>query len=512
MQKNEPTSDCPPPFQLPSNNINISPTNNNNIFEQNKISNFYQAGYQGFRNIYNNIDENLNISIGITFNELESLTKENLVQLLQFINYSCNFNLKNIKYIDYCCGIFEITENLNRNGYNIVITKSEYNELHSKLRNKNEDINENKINQENNEKFYNKINIENDDNFYLLKKFNEEKHNYYLPISCPDHNNIKFDSLSSYLIHCKEYHKIFTCKGCGKVFEDFNNFKFHIYKIFKNENENRNIDIENYGTPPLFKYLMESNILENNIKCSKCELVFDSIEKMSIHYYEVHEKQVNKNESFKDYNENKIEVNENREKIKKLNQKKEDNIKSEEVKKESTFEEEEGIEIIEEISKESPTKKEIKFLQRKKNHDKEVFINIEELKRKDNLKRQEELKRHEEIKIQDKMKGDKELKIQEKLKREEDLEGEEEIKNNGFHYVCCYDNKKFSTQKLYFDHFRKDHPSSCSICGKEFTSINALQSHYISKNKSHKIFSCKICGKSFLTINALNSHCKDKKH
>ena len=123
--------------------------------------------------------------------------------------------------------------------------------------------------------FYDKINVENDDDFYLLNESNEEKHKYCLPISCPNHNNIKFNSLSSYLIHCKEDHKIFICKDCGKVFEDFKNFKLHIYKILNIDSEKREIDIENNVTPLFSKYLMESNILENNnIKCTKCELIF----------------------------------------------------------------------------------------------------------------------------------------------------------------------------------------------------------------------------------------------
>ena len=72
---------------------------------------------------------------------MESLTKENLIQLIQFINYTYKLNLKDIKYSNYCCSIFEIKENLNRNGYNIVISKKEFNELN----NKNKDINENNI-------------------------------------------------------------------------------------------------------------------------------------------------------------------------------------------------------------------------------------------------------------------------------------------------------------------------------------------------------------------------------
>mgnify|MGYP006873067439 CR=1 FL=1 len=260
MEKYEPKKDCFPPIQISRYNINSSP-NNNYIFEQNKVNNFYQVGYQDFSNIKYNMNENLNISIGITFSELESLTKENLIQLIQFINYSCNLSLKDIKF-SYCCSsIFGIKENLNRNGYNIVISKNEFNELHSKF-------NGNNIILGKNEKFYNKINNENDGNFYLLNEYNEAKHNYCLPISCPNHNNIKFNNLSSYLIHCKEVHKILSCKDCGIIFDDFNNFKSHIYKFLKIEDENNNINIKDNDAPPLLKNIMELNNLENNVKCN----------------------------------------------------------------------------------------------------------------------------------------------------------------------------------------------------------------------------------------------------
>ena len=45
-------------------------------------------------------------------------------------------------------------------------------------------------------------------------------------------------------------------------------------KIEKNENINNNLD-------------------NDKIKCTECELIFNSIESMSSHFYEIHEKQKN---------------------------------------------------------------------------------------------------------------------------------------------------------------------------------------------------------------------------
>ena len=136
------------------------------------------------------------------------------------------------------------------------------------------------------------------------------------------------------------------------------------------------------------------------------------------------------------------------------------------------------------------------------------------------------------------------MKKQKELKRQEELKGEEEIKDNEIYYECYHDNKKFSTQKLYIEHFRKEHPNdypfycdecqkgfrnendlyihynskkhkptfNCSICGKKFATENALNSHYKSKPKKHNIIACKVCGKGFGSNSALENHCKSKNH
>jgi len=534
MEKYEPKKDFFPPIQLPRYNINSSPKKNY-VFEQYKINDFYQVGYQGFSNKKNNINENLSTSIGITFNELESLTKDNLIQLIQFINYSCNLHLKDIKFSNCCCGIFGIKENLNRNGYSIVISKNEINELHSKYRNKKEDINGNNINLEDHEKLFNKINNETEYNFFLLNEYNEVKHNYCLPISCPSHSNVKFNSLSSYLIHCKEDHKIFTCKDCGIIFDDFNNFKLHIYKILNIEDENIIINIKDNDAPPLLKDSGESTNLETNIKCTKCELIFDSVEKMSIHFYEAHEKKIieesKKNEEFLqsksqsidgNVNENSVvslEPNENEEKIDSINQGEEENVQSEEeVKKKSTFKGEEEMQFIEDISKENSTKKESKYLQRKRNYDEEenkdeIIIEKEELKKQDDLKEQEDQKRQKELKKQEELKNQDELEIQDEPKNQKDLK-EEEINNDGFYFRCvfCHGKKKFPTQLLYIEHFKKEHSAFCFICGKKKKFYkNKLSSHYNSK-KSHNNIRCKLCSKTFSTVISFIWHCKDKNH
>ena len=120
MEKIDPKNNYPPPpIQISRNYINNLPNNNFININQNEENNLYQI-----RNRSNNIYENLKISFEITLNELQKLNKENLIQLIQFINFTCNLNLKDIKYINYCYSIFEIKESLNKNGYNIIISKN----------------------------------------------------------------------------------------------------------------------------------------------------------------------------------------------------------------------------------------------------------------------------------------------------------------------------------------------------------------------------------------------------
>ena len=244
----------------------------------------------------------------------------------------------------------------------------------------------------------------------------------------------------------------------------------------------------------LFKDLMESNNLENNIKCTECELIFDSVEKMSFHFYEAHEKKIiEKSELNKEWNMNmkRIEINKNENKI-------ENSIKNEEELKSKEYLEREG-----------------------------------ELKGQEELKKQEELKREEELKGQGEIEGQEELKKeemekQEEKKREEDqdqeeLKKEEELKKQDEFKI---DNHNYS---------KKNKPSfKCSICGKKFSSISSLKSHEKSKTKKHKFENyygnyyydnyqnyyydnyyynkCKTCGKTFNSSYALKNHCKDKKH
>ena len=108
------------------------------------------------------------------------------------------------------------------------------------------------------------------------------------------------------------------------------------------------------------------------------------------------------------------------------------------------------------------------------------------------------------------MKGAENLKIQDELKNQEDLKRRTRNKYERFYYICSYDNKKFLSQKLFINYFRKEHAVICNILGKEFESKYTLKRQNNTNIINYKICKCKVCGKAFATNNALKSNCKDK--
>ena len=101
-------------FNLLNNNDNSFSIFNSSLYDNpNKINNLNKDEYNNInQNLYNDnynknnikannfdeINEKYMIRIGIKSNELKELSKENLIELIQFIDYSCNLTLQDIKY------------------------------------------------------------------------------------------------------------------------------------------------------------------------------------------------------------------------------------------------------------------------------------------------------------------------------------------------------------------------------------------------------------------------------
>ena len=276
-----------PPIQMDQNNDNFflfdsTILNQNKINEFNQNDNQYQIynkdNKQNIININNinnrnnklfnnyDINEKFMTRISIKTKELEELDKKYLIELIQFIIYSCNLTLEDYRYIDSTYSIFRIEKSLNRNGYDIVINRYGNNEY--KIQNDNsiedkkeentdgQNIDNDKENNEennenNNEKYKENSDVNSDKERVDEKKEEKEKiieHKIKGSYFCALHNNRKFKNIEAYFNHCQSKHKLFICQECKREFQNFNNFKNHFYE--KNDNKN-NININNLNNENL---------------------------------------------------------------------------------------------------------------------------------------------------------------------------------------------------------------------------------------------------------------------
>ena len=231
----------------------------NNLIQQ-SIDNF------NFMPNMNNIIKNLlnknKTKIGISYKELKELKNEYLIELIQFINYVCNLNIQN-KYIGCMYSIFKIVKNKATKMYHIKINKKEERYQDAKNNQMNNIIIEDKNNNEENiEK--NCIINENDE------LINEET--YF----CEKHSRL-FNNLEQYYNHCKNNDEALICEKCLKGFKGINRYRTHKCNDIKVKDHEKDYQIND-----------DSDL--DNIECPECELTFDSVESMSLHYFEIHEK------------------------------------------------------------------------------------------------------------------------------------------------------------------------------------------------------------------------------
>ena len=212
-------------------------------------------------------------------------------------------------------------------------------------------------------------NIINDNNSNENKinenKINNEKNNNISNVYfCDVHNKI-FISKEDHEAHILTHKK---CQICGMEFKYKNELKRHRKTHLINSN-NINNNINNI--PQEKNNIINDN--EDRIKCTECNLVFDSIELMSAHFYDIHEK--NKNTQ--------IKINEEPKKLDEINEiKKEQNQKQEDIKinqekinvnnNNKNCDEKEKMEIKKNISKNPQYKRVFKY-------DEDDEINIEDL-------------------------------------------------------------------------------------------------------------------------------------
>ena len=105
----------------------------------------------------------------------------------------------------------------------------------------------------------------------LINSPNEEYNDDIIIIStknklfrCINHNRI-FKNKEGLISHCREKHK-FRCGECGQFFGIKRKMNKHL------------------------KFCKNNELKGNQIKCTECDLFFDDVESMSIHFYKIHDK------------------------------------------------------------------------------------------------------------------------------------------------------------------------------------------------------------------------------
>ena len=192
----------------------ISETNNNkNIFLlQNNSCN--KTNIKGINlKIEEDKIEQKNVRIAIETEKLNLLEHQKLVELIQFIEYTCDLTLNDERYINTTYNIFKIIRNVEKNAYDIIIDDEKEVKLNEKLKEQKNEINDEK------EEDYS---YEEEESVNTMKyKINNENSSSY-----DEDENDSFDSMG----------KKYNCIQFNKKIINYN----ENYKI---ENNRNNLDL-----------------------------------------------------------------------------------------------------------------------------------------------------------------------------------------------------------------------------------------------------------------------------
>ena len=515
--------------------------------------------------IINKKENEYKTRIGISLEKLKNLDKEELIDLIIYIDYTCNLTLEDKNYLDYTYKNFKTIMNTGKNCYDIIIDKNNKNTIENQSKinfeenglKKEDDNNKNKkdniiIFKRDNVKFENykkdknkkikkdyrnKNEDEKVDHNPKEKKMKKAKckiHPINLPIYCSIHDN-KFKNIKKYLIHCEKTHSEFKCFYCGKKCENLTKLKKHLYKMnsIYNKKEKVKDNINNNSNIKEFNRNLSKINEKEKIKCIECDKIFQSTDIMIGHFYEVHDKNI------KDESERK----KMEEKINKLLQKEiqKENIteKNKGYKIDSEKERDNTDEIIQDILKFNLPKKYKKNRKDEKEKSEESEENEEsdesdesyESDESEGSSKSEErddiddindyIFDDEEKKINTNKEGKKTDKSHGKVlnKKFNTYEGKEQnskIKNNSeSEFICCkVCNKFFNSKEAKEQHCKiKNHVEKycCKVCNKYFNSQESKLQHCSVKKHTDE-FCCKICNKFFNSLESKQQHCKVKNH
>ena len=414
----------------------------------------------------NDANPNLNdLKIDIEPEVLNLLSKENLIDIILYIRYFCQLKVDS-KFYRINHKLFRLKKDkINGKGFLFYVKKRQlieklnlkdsnfFNNYENKINDNNSDSSDDSNENENG-------NIIKDQDFNNINLFgNPQYQSNYLKryFYCEVHEKVYFDTDKK--LH---YAKHFKCPKCNLEFMSKKKLRTHnrIEHLEKEQNKSNSININNNSEKiePLKNNNFNDIKNEEKIKCSDCNLFFNSVELMSSHYYEIHEK----HKISKNIKKEKEKIAEEKKRLEELKRQEEEKKRKEELKRQ-----EEEKKRLEELKRQEEEKKRLEELKRQE----------EEKKRLEELKRQEEEKKKlEEMKKKDEIKKVQILKSKEK-----------NSKNNQYYYTCYLDKKEFYNEKSYVKHFiqfhKDDFPFYCDICRRGFWSYNSIEDH--SRAKGH---------------------------
>ena len=247
------------------------------------------------------------IRISIDTEKLKSLENKDLIQLIQMIEYTCDLTLNDYRYNDKTCGIFKIIESKEKKGYDIIINEKK-DEIEKEDKSSNNEEEEEKEDSDNNVNLNNSVGSEsyfesnkknnNRINFKAINFKEEEKKDFINEFNNKKYNNIIKLPNNKNNINSNEhkenknsdfYQTLPNFYKRPKVFDETfpkNNPPPFPTIINKDKSEEEEEEEEEENEEEEEKY--NSDI--KGIKCTDCDLIYETIEGMIKHNYDIHNK------------------------------------------------------------------------------------------------------------------------------------------------------------------------------------------------------------------------------
>ena len=345
---------APPVNLTENNNRNIFLASNNsyrlfnikrNYFYNSSISknkiNYKSQKKKDNIKIKNVEKEPYKVNIAIDTEKLELLKQKNLVELIQLLEFTCDIYLNDSRYVDKTCNIFKIIKNKEKRRYEIIINNKKEEEERQKGEQKS-DEDDNKENE-----YYENEEEEEEEDDINIKNTIQNKNSFCKENSVKSVINFKTINLNSKnkknridIINKNKYNDYRRENNEKRIIND-KTFDFN--KTYSNSWRRTNVldeIIDNKSicnNPPPIPKIINDSESENNeeeeeeededineipkrnykhIKCTDCDLRYNTIEEMTKHHYNIHDK-------------NKIKERKNAEKERKKSRKKEKDMKFE---------------------------------------------------------------------------------------------------------------------------------------------------------------------------------------